>query len=72
MILSENSLEHALLALGAMLVGVPYCAVSPAYSLISQDFDKLRPVLQTLTPGLVFAADWERYGRAIEQRFLAK
>ena len=65
-ILSENSLEHALLALGAMLVGVPYCAVSPAYSLISQDFDKLRHVLQTLTPGLVYAADWERYGRAIE------
>jgi feruloyl-CoA synthase len=65
-ILSENSLEHALLALGAMLVGVPYCAVSPAYSLISQDFDKLRHVLDTLTPGLVYAADWERYGRAIQ------
>ncbi len=65
-ILSENSLEHALLALGAMLVGVPYCAVSPAYSLISRDFDKLRHVLDTLTPGLVYAADWQRYGRAIE------
>ncbi len=65
-ILSENSLEHALLALGAMLVGVPYCAVSPAYSLASQDFDKLRHVLDTLTPGLVYAADWQRYGRAIE------
>ncbi len=65
-ILSENSLEHALLALGAMLVGVPYCAVSPAYSLISNDFDKLRHVLDTLTPGLVYAADWQRYGRAIE------
>ncbi len=65
-ILSENSLEHALLALGAMLVGVPYCAVSPAYSLVSRDFDKLRHVLDTLTPGLVYAADWQRYGRAIE------
>ena len=65
-ILSENSLEHALLALGAMLVGVPYCAVSPAYSLVSQDFEKLRHALDTLTPGLVYAADWERYGRAIE------
>ncbi len=65
-ILSENSLEHALLALGAMLVGVPYCAVSPAYSLISNDFEKLRHVLDTLTPGLVYAADWQRYGRAIE------
>ena len=65
-ILSENSLEHALLALGAMYVGVPYCAVSPAYSLVSQDYDKLRHVLNTLTPGLVYAPDWQRYGRAIE------
>ena len=66
-ILSENSLEHALLALGAMYVGVPYCAVSPAYSLVSQDFDKLRHVLDTITPGLVYAADWARYGRAIDK-----
>ena len=65
-ILSENSLEHAMLALGAMYVGIPFCAVSPAYSLVSQDFDKLRHVLDTLTPGLVYAPDWERYGRAIE------
>jgi feruloyl-CoA synthase len=66
-ILSENSLEHALLALGAMYVGVPYCAVSPAYSLVSQDFDKLRHVLDTITPGLIYASDWARYGRAIDK-----
>lgn len=65
-ILSENSLEHAMLALGAMYVGVPYCAVSPAYSLVSQDYDKLRHVLDTLTPGLVYAEDWKRYGKAIQ------
>ena len=65
-ILGENSLEHAMLALGSMYVGIPYCAVSPAYSLVSQDFDKLRHVLDTLTPGLVYAPDWERYGRAIQ------
>jgi feruloyl-CoA synthase len=39
--------------------------VSPAYSTISQDYDKLRHVLETLTPGLVFAADAARYGKAI-------
>ncbi len=66
-ILSENSLEHAMLAMGAMYVGIPFCAVSPAYSLVSQDFDKLRHVLDTLTPGLVYAPDWERYGRAVER-----
>ena len=64
-ILSENSLEHALLALGCIYAGVPYCPVSPAYSTISTDFEKLRHVLRTLTPGLVFASDGARYGRAI-------
>ena len=64
-ILSENSLEHAMLALGCMLVGLPYCPVSPAYSTVSQDFDKLRHILRTLTPGLVFATDAQKYGPAI-------
>jgi len=64
-ILSENSLEHALLALGCLYAGVPYCPISPAYATVSQDFDKLRHVMDTLTPGLVFAADGARYGKAI-------
>jgi feruloyl-CoA synthase len=64
-ILSENSLEHALLALGCLYAGVPHCAVSPAYSTISQDHEKLRHVLNTLTPGLVFASDEARYGKAV-------
>ena len=65
-ILSENSLEHALLALGCMTVGVPWCPVSTAYSLMSTDYGKLRHVLDTITPGLVFASDWARYGKAID------
>ncbi|QHE85592.1 feruloyl-CoA synthase [Hydrogenophaga sp. BPS33] len=65
LILSENDLEHALLALACLYVGIPYCPASPAYSLVSQDFDKLRHVVKTLTPGLVFAADAQRYGRAL-------
>jgi feruloyl-CoA synthase len=65
-ILSENDLEHAQMALGCLLAGVPYCPISPAYSLVSQDFEKLRHVVKTLTPGLVFASDAKRYGRAIE------
>jgi feruloyl-CoA synthase len=64
-ILSENSLEHAMLALGCMLVGIPHCPVSPAYSTVSKDFDKLRHILSTLTPGLVFATDAEKYAAAI-------
>ncbi len=64
-ILSENDLEHALLALGALYAGVPSCPISPAYSIVSQDYDKLRHAIATVTPGLVFAADGARYGKAI-------
>ncbi len=54
-VLSGNDIEHALLHLGAMYVGVPYAPVSPAYSLLSKDFSKLRYIVDLLTPGLVFA-----------------
>jgi len=64
-ILSENDLEHALLALGCLYAGVPFCPVSPAYSIVSQDHEKLRHALRTITPGLVFAADGARYAKAI-------
>ena len=64
-ILSENDLDHALLALGCIYAGVPYCSVSPAYSTVSTDYEKLRHVLRTITPGLVFASDASRYGKAI-------
>ena len=63
-ILSENSLEHALLALGAMVAGVPFVPTSPPYSLVSVDYDKLNHVLKTVTPGMVFASD-ARYAKAI-------
>jgi len=64
MILSENDLEHAMLALAALHVGVPFVPVSPAYSLISQDFGKLRHAVRLMTPGLVYAADG-RYEKAV-------
>ena len=65
-ILSGNDIEHALIGLAALYIGVPYVPISPAYSLISQDFGKLRHVFQLLTPGLVFAADGNAFERAIE------
>jgi feruloyl-CoA synthase len=63
-ILSENSLEHLTLAMGAMWAGVPFVPVSPAYSLLSKDHAKLKHILATVTPGLVFASDGA-YGNAI-------
>jgi feruloyl-CoA synthase len=63
-ILSDNDLEHLTLALGALWAGVPFAPVSPAYSLLSQDHARLRHVVATLTPGLVFAAS-PAYAKAI-------
>jgi feruloyl-CoA synthase len=65
MILSDNGIDHALLALGAMHVGVPVAPVSTAYSRLSQDFAKLRYVRDLVAPGLIFADDGERYAAAI-------
>ena len=65
-ILSENDLEHLVLMLAGQHVGVPTAHLSPAYSLVSKDFGRLRHTLGILTPGLVFASNGERYGSAIE------
>jgi len=63
-ILSGNDLDHALLGLAANYVGIPYAPISPAYSLISSDFGKLRHIIKLLTPGLVYASN-AQYQRAI-------
>ncbi len=55
-ILSDNDLEHLSLTMGAFWAGIPYVPVSAAYSLVSQDYGKLRHILGTVTPGLVFAS----------------
>ena len=65
-LLSGNDIEHLQVALGAMYAGIPYCPVSPAYALLSQDFAKLRHVCDLLQPGLVFVSDAAAYQRAIE------
>ena len=64
-VLSENSIEHGLLALGAMWVGVPIMPISPAYSLSSSDHAKLRSIVSLTTPGLVFASGAERFSKAL-------
>jgi feruloyl-CoA synthase len=64
-ILSGNSVQHALLALAAMYAGVLYAPVSPAYSLQSRDLGILKAILSMLPPGLVFASDESAYARAL-------
>jgi len=64
-ILSGNSIDHALLAFGALYAGIPFCPVSPAYSLISRDYGKLAFLMKLLTPGLVFADDAGKFADAL-------
>jgi feruloyl-CoA synthase len=66
MILSGNDIEHLQLTLGALWAGVPVAPVSPAYSLVSQDFARLRHLIGLVTPGVVFAASARGFGRALE------
>src|SRR5438034_2214464 len=64
-ILSDNSVDHAILALGAMHVGVPVAPISPAYSLMSKDFAKLKAIFELLRPGLVWTADPTKFAPAL-------
>ena len=66
LILSGNSITHALVALAAMEIGIPYCPVSTAYSLVSRDFGKLKYAVELLTPGLIYADDAIAYGAALK------
>jgi feruloyl-CoA synthase len=72
LVLSGNSLEHAVLALAAMHVGALYAPVAPSYSLLSQDHGTLRAVCATMGPGLVFADDGPRFAPAVERLALRK
>jgi feruloyl-CoA synthase len=65
LMLSGNSIAHQLLALGAMMVGIPYTPISVAYSTLSGDFSRLKHVLHILDPGLVFAEDAHLFTRAL-------
>jgi feruloyl-CoA synthase len=64
-ILSDNGIEHALLTLGAMHAGVPGAAISPAYSLKSRDFDKLKAAIQLLDPGAIYVSDVAAFAPAL-------
>ncbi len=64
-ILSDNSIDHALLALAAMHVGVPAAAISPAYSLVSKDFDKLKSMIRLLEPGAIYVSNMKAFAPAL-------
>ncbi|MEN9609397.1 MAG: hypothetical protein RLZZ628_211 [Bacteroidota bacterium] len=65
-VLSENSVEHALMALAAYHIGVPYTPLAPAYALRSTDYAKLKHAINLLTPGLIFVQNGKLYQKAIQ------
>jgi feruloyl-CoA synthase len=65
LILSDNSVEHALFALAAQHVGVPSASISPAYSLMSKDFDKLRSMIALLGPGAIYVSGTKPFAAAL-------
>ena len=66
LILSDNGVEHALLMLASLYVGIPSISISSAYSLVSSDFAKLRRIVSLVEPGVIYAASSTRYARALQ------
>lgn len=65
MVLSGNSLEHAVFELAAMQARMPYVPVTPAYSLLSHDHAKLRAMVNLIQPAVVFVQEARAYERAL-------
>jgi feruloyl-CoA synthase len=65
MILSGNSIDHALLLLGAYVAGVPAVPVSVAYSLMSQDHSKLKHIFDEIRPRVIYVASGKAFAAAL-------
>src|SRR5690606_18690232 len=65
-VLTDNSVEHGLIMLACMHVGIPYAAVSPAYSLVSKDHAKLKNLIERLDPELIYVGGIERFLPALD------
>ena len=65
MMLSGNSIEFAAVKLAADYAGIPIAPVSPAYSLVSTDFARLKGVRDLIAPGALFVQDAEQYAKAL-------
>lgn len=66
MILSRNTIDHALVMYGAMLAGLPVVPVTPAYALLSQDFSRLNYVDQLVEPAVIYVEDGAEFQRGLD------
>jgi len=65
-ILAANGIDHALLMLAALYVGIPVAPIAPAYALQSSDYAKLAHAFELLTPGMVVVDDGMLYRKPME------
>lgn len=66
MILSRNTIDHAVVMYGAMLAGCPVVPVTPAYALLSQDFARLNYVDELVEPKFIYVEDGGEYQRGLD------
>lgn len=71
MILSGNSIDHALLMLGCFIAGVPVVPVSVPYSLLSKDYLKLRFIFEEVCPGMIYVSNVDLFAAALSNLDLA-
>jgi len=65
-VLTDNSVEHALIMLACMHAGIAYAGISPAYSLVSRDYAKLKNLIERLDPDLIYAGGVQRFLPALQ------
>lgn len=65
-VLTDNSVDHGLIMLACMHVGIPYTAISPAYSLVSKDHAKLKNLVERLDPEFIYVGGMARFVPALK------
>ncbi len=65
LILSGNSIEHALMSVAAQRIGAPATPISMAYSTMSTDFAKLKHCFEAVKPKAIFVQAMEPFRKAL-------
>lgn len=65
LILSGNSIEHALMSVAAQRIGAPATPISMAYSTMSTDFAKLKHCFNAVKPKAIFVQTMDPFRKAL-------
>jgi feruloyl-CoA synthase len=65
LILSGNSIEHALMSIAAQRIGAPATPISMAYSTMSSDFAKLKHCFNAVKPKAIFVQTMDPFAKAL-------